>query len=375
MQSIKFSADLDTAKVRTQWLGALGLWREIEVNARDASGAIVRSYRATLEGKDNAAADAGNYILEVWTQAQWRTLPRNARNVQAAVIAAHNAAFGITQEVRAPVVRKARTPRKAKALGFVIYRGPSLIDGAPIVAIVVNGKSTNEKTGAMVQTYILRADVAPLHAIAQGLDVSICGTCVHRGVSSDADLDPARVAMPRKRSCYVQVGKGASMVYGAFTRGRYMEDADASQAQAACAGRRVRFGTYGDPAAVPAHLWAALARDAAGWTGYTHAWRNEALTAAQRDAIGRLCMASADSADDAQEARTRGLRHFRVRTEDEAMLPREFICPASAEGGKRRQCDTCSACDGTNGRASRASVVIVAHGPLAARFLSLRAAQ
>jgi len=44
----------------------------------------------------------------------------------------------------------------------VIYRGPSLIDGSPIVVVAVITKSddaANEKTGAVVQTYILRADM------------------------------------------------------------------------------------------------------------------------------------------------------------------------------------------------------------------------
>lgn len=36
----------------------------------------------------------------------------------------------------------------------IIYRGPSLIDGQPIVAIAI-AKSRNTKTGDMVQTYIL----------------------------------------------------------------------------------------------------------------------------------------------------------------------------------------------------------------------------
>ena len=43
----------------------------------------------------------------------------------------------------------------APATGYVIYKGPSLLDGAPIVVIAVIG-SGNTKTGDMVQTYILR---------------------------------------------------------------------------------------------------------------------------------------------------------------------------------------------------------------------------
>ena len=44
--------------------------------------------------------------------------------------------------------------------GVVIYRGVSRIDGRPIVAIATL-KTDNEKTGDMIQTWILRADVDP----------------------------------------------------------------------------------------------------------------------------------------------------------------------------------------------------------------------
>lgn len=45
----------------------------------------------------------------------------------------------------------------------IIYRGPSLIDGAPIVVIAIDSAS-NTKTGRMVQTYILRAYLQTLLA-------------------------------------------------------------------------------------------------------------------------------------------------------------------------------------------------------------------
>ena len=37
---------------------------------------------------------------------------------------------------------------------MIIYNGPSLLDGTPIIAIAIR-KSGNAKTGDMVQTYIL----------------------------------------------------------------------------------------------------------------------------------------------------------------------------------------------------------------------------
>ena len=82
---------------------------------------------------------------------------------------------------------------------FVFYRGPSMLDGAPIVAIATIARTSNVKTGAMVQTWIMRADTNPIDAARHGLDSSICGTCVHRGQHDD---NGNRIASTR--SCYVQ---------------------------------------------------------------------------------------------------------------------------------------------------------------------------
>jgi len=70
----------------------------------------------------------------------------------------------------------------------VIYRGPSLIDGAPIVVVALWSKA-NRKTGGMLQTYVIRDDMDPLKASKTGADRAICGDCPHRG---NATTDPAR---------------------------------------------------------------------------------------------------------------------------------------------------------------------------------------
>ena len=52
------------------------------------------------------------------------------------------------------------------ANGVILYEGPSLLDGEPIVAILtgLRSSSCNRKTGAMLQTWIMRADVSPAEA-------------------------------------------------------------------------------------------------------------------------------------------------------------------------------------------------------------------
>ena len=72
-----------------------------------------------------------------------------------------------------------RIRKKDRPNGFVIYEGPSLIDGAPIVVIATGlvRKSRNPKTGWMIQTWIMRADIAPNIALRKRLDRSVCGDC------------------------------------------------------------------------------------------------------------------------------------------------------------------------------------------------------
>lgn len=228
------------------------------------------------------------------------------------------------------------------ATGYVIYDGPSALDGARIVVIVCAlERSRNAKTGHMVQTYILRADMHPIEAVRSGADVSICGDCKHRGDGTG-----------KGRSCYVTLAHGPSHVWRSWQRGVY-EVAKPEVAALALAGRMIRLGTYGDPAAAPIEVWQELTRYAEGWTGYSHAWR------AIDPAWARLVMASADTLDEARDAQALGYRTFRVGAG--TVFGREVRCPASAEMGKLTVCAACRACMGTSGKA-RASIVIAPHG-------------
>lgn len=228
------------------------------------------------------------------------------------------------------------------AAGYVIYDGPSMIDGERIVAIVSGLRgSKNAKTGNMVQTYIIRPDVDPITAVHTGADESICGDCIHRGDGTG-----------KGRSCYVVLMHGPLVTYRAFLRGAY-EAATPVDVADIVAGRMLRLGTYGDPAAVPLPVWEALVSKAKGFTGYTHQWRHI------DPAWSRLVMASADTPIDAIEAWQKGFRTFRVGAAP--MTGREINCPASEEAGKRTQCIDCGLCMGTTSR-SPVSIQIAPHG-------------
>jgi hypothetical protein len=232
--------------------------------------------------------------------------------------------------------------------GMIIYRGPSMLDGAPIVVIATGLKanSQNAKTGHMVQTFILREDVNPFLAIKSGDDISICGDCKHRPANGGA--------------CYVRVEQAPNSVWRAYKRGAYPDYSSILRGAQRVAGLNVRLGTYGDPAAVPFAVWENLTQYAAGVTGYTHQWRNF-------PALAALCMASVDSFDEFMAAKAQGWRTFRVRTASEYLAPREVICPASKEAGTKTNCAACKACGGHAAKA-KADIAIIAHGGKASRF-------
>ena len=70
----------------------------------------------------------------------------------------------------------------------IIYKGPSLLDGKPIV-VIATYSTRNPKTGNALQTYILCEKIDPREASKTGADYSICGDCNLRGTPTD---DPTR---------------------------------------------------------------------------------------------------------------------------------------------------------------------------------------
>lgn len=237
--------------------------------------------------------------------------------------------------------------------GMVIYRGPSMIDGSPIVCIatgLLDGGS-NTKTGSMVQVYIIRADMNPLAAVQIGADVAICGTCIHRGrIITDPKTGKRKNV---ERSCYVTLMHGPRVVWDAFQRGRYPE-IPLAKARKLMARKVVRLGSYGDPGAVPMAVWDQVLANVTSLSGYTHLWREFPLLSA-------FCMASCDSEADREEAKALGFRTFRVRGKADPKLAGEGMCPASKEMGKATQCASCLLCGGARSKA-KADITIISHG-------------
>lgn len=234
--------------------------------------------------------------------------------------------------------------------GAIFWEGRSPANQRQIVAIATGlvRQSLNDKTGDMIQTWILDALASPTDASKQKLDSSVCWGC------------------PQKRSeggaCYVTLHQAPSAVYQAYLRGSYPR-VSPRELGWLVEGEKVRMGSYGDPVVVPRSVWTDVLRQSAGWTGYTHSWMKE-----RAQGYKDILMASVDTSAQRAIAQAAGWRTFRVTKG--APEEGEIRCPASDEMNHSRTCATCGACDGA-GRgagASRASVVIKVHGALASRW-------
>lgn len=228
----------------------------------------------------------------------------------------------------------------ARPIGLILYQGPSEIDGKPIV-VIGTFRSKNRKTGPLVQTWIIRDDLSPLVAAQSGEDKSVCGDCAFRWSVTGL--------------CYVNLIQAPRGVYEAYKAGSYSVYEPAEHDRY-FAGRTLRVGSYGDPAAVPFKLWKQLVTQFADHVGYTHQW-------ARFPEFRTLVMASCNSEFEAICAQASGWRTFRTRNTDQPLMPSEVSCPASPEGGNRRTCETCKGCDGNlSASHKRKSFAIVAHG-------------
>ncbi len=231
--------------------------------------------------------------------------------------------------------------------GCVLYDGPSRIDGKRIVVVLtgLTDDSENSKTGKMLQTWILRADRKPTRARQDGSDCSVCGDCPHR-----------------RGSCYVNLGQGPRAVYDCWRSGKGYEPYDPWVHDANIADRMIRLGSYGDPAAVPIESFESILAVAGGHTGYTHQWE-KTIGLAYRD----ICMASVDTAEQADLAVSHGWRYFYAVPSGYTKRKGEVNCPASIEAGQKTQCNDCTLCFGSGdgpGKGSNRtpSVFIAIHG-------------
>lgn len=232
----------------------------------------------------------------------------------------------------------------------IYFETTSLIDGSPLLVVLRGAhaarakrdEGANDKTGAMIQSYIMPRDIAPGEAARTGADESVCGDCPHRPILARVSGNPR---------CYVNLAHGPRVVFEAVKRGAYRL-ATLAEACDYVRGLPTRFGSWGDPGAVDPAIWIALAAHASERTGYTHRWRDTGA------ALKGICMASVDSEDERDAAHAAGWATFGVDEDGSWQRTKgEARCPASAEAGKQVTCRTCPIkCNGAG-----LSVVIMDH--------------
>lgn len=234
--------------------------------------------------------------------------------------------------------------------GFIFYDGPSLIDKSPIVGIVTLG-TKNEKTGNLAQTWIIRKNIHPFNAVSTGKDKSICGDCPLRGIISGGKNI--------ERSCYVGM-HGVGQIYKAYKRGNYPRLSPAHKYKFGSVG--LRYGSYGDPVAIPMKAWDILKKYCGGkdYPGYTHQWQNKKFSR-----WSKYIMASTHSETENSKAQSMGWRTYRTIDSPSSVLSNEILCPFSRTDDSRKTCDVCGACNGRHGMGDmRKNIAIQAHGSI-----------
>tara|TARA_R110000764_G_scaffold176894_2_gene263077 strand:- start:387 stop:1061 length:675 start_codon:yes stop_codon:yes gene_type:complete len=216
-----------------------------------------------------------------------------------------------------------------KTKGYVVYEGPSAINGKPIVAILTL-KSNNVKTGNMAQLWIMARDTAPHIAKKEGNDDAVCGDC------------------PIKKECYVLTFQGPLSVWNAYQRGSYK---DYQFGKDSIVNLSIRFGAYGDPAALPQWLIKNIADNCKDFTGYTHQWDKPGF-----NFLNNYFMASVESVSQHIYAQSLGFRTFRIKSQSMPIGDSEIECPADSKG---LQCIDCMLC---NGSKEATNIVINGHG-------------
>ena len=229
------------------------------------------------------------------------------------------------------------------ANGTILYDGPSQLTGEQIVC-VATWKSKNAKTGNMIQTWILLRDIPPHEAAKQGLDRGVCGNCPR---------SPVTAKLLNIDKCYVKTYQAPLSVWKAYHKNLYSHDISKLP------DLPIRFGSYGDPCAIPISVWDnAKSIHNQKHTGYSHQWKSKRF-----QQYARLLMASCDTLLESIEAGKNGWRSFNVSPKSLEHNGFKFAqCPASNESNANKTCSDCMACNGRNGESDkRASIKILAH--------------
>ena len=209
---------------------------------------------------------------------------------------------------------------------IVIYKGISLLDNETPIMVVMSGynkDSKNEKTGPLVQLYILPIDILPKDAYTSG-SKSVCGDCKYNA----------------NNGCYVRW----SHLKGLWNSARSQSPVSMRLSKELIKGLRVRVGAAGDPAAIPFAFWDTLLSSCENHTGYTHQWIKP-----EYQNLSKLFVASTDSKDETRRANDKGWSTFEVIDNEEPSAS-SILClatdPTKQKNGLPFNCASCMGCNG-----------------------------
>ena len=246
------------------------------------------------------------------------------------------------------------------ANGYIFYEDDSIV--GIITGLMLD--SDNTKTGAMPQTWILVKDINPIEAVNTGADKLICGDCKHRGavVSVDEKRDKKSYSVRnglktinKQRKCYVKLFQAPYIVWKSYKKGNYKQ-ISLQKLSKLLAFKKVRVGSYGDPAVIPSEVWDKMLSRTLGNTGYTHQWQK------CDNNNSRFNMASVDSLEEKRQANKLGYRTFRTRLASEPIEPDEVVCLSdkkAREGKKLVSCADCMMCSGTSSKVKKNITIII----------------
>jgi hypothetical protein len=231
--------------------------------------------------------------------------------------------------------------------GYIMFQGRSAISDQSVVAIATM-HSQNDKTGNMVQLWILPSDLSPLAALKSNNNKGACGSCKLQGWFDGKKM--------QNRVCYVNVGQAPEGIFKAFKRGKYPNYNPKIHAKK-IKGRKIRLGAYGDPAALPCELLEHLVGLSAGHTGYSHQLFDIAKTDRPlADRLAKMLMVSCDDNAQHNTATAYGWRTFTVKTPDGTTPADSIQCPFYSHNV---QCEDCLLCSGS-AKGAR-SIYVIAH--------------
>jgi hypothetical protein len=243
------------------------------------------------------------------------------------------------------LVNKGLNKAIVKALKYketlVLYKGISLLDNETPIMIVMSGftkDSSNQKTGPLVQLYILPIHDSPKDTYFSG-SKSVCGDCKYNG----------------NNGCYVRWSHLTSIWKSAKSQAAI----PMTLSKEFLRGLRVRVGAAGDPASVDAQVWSQLLSTCENYTGYTHQWDKPKYQNLQS-----LFMASVDNARENEKAFSLGWSTFFVTDNEEEAQEEGLRCLASAgktdAHGLPTTCATCMLCNGKS--IKQKTITEVIHG-------------